>query len=108
MSHNRRDSKTDTNQAEIVKALRQIGCFVLPTHQLKDAFDILVCYRGKTFIIEIKNPDYLPKEYDRERLEKALSDGEKKCMEQIQRTGVQYHIIATVDEAIKLVTNGEK
>ncbi len=106
MSHNRRDSKTDANQSEIVEALRRIGCFVLPTHQLKEAFDILVCYRGNTFVIEIKNPTYLPKQYDRERLEKSLSDGERECMEQIQRTGVEYHIVATVEEAIKLVTNG--
>lgn len=100
----RRAAKIDTNQTKIISALRQIGCFVLPTHQLKNAFDVLVCYNGKTFVMEIKNPEYLPKEYDRDRLEKALSSGERDCMNEIQKTGVHYHIIATIDEAIKIVT----
>ena len=100
----RRAALIDSNQPEIVEALRRIGCFVVLTHQLKCLFDILVFYRGKTFVIEIKNTDYLPKVYDRERLEKTLTDGERKTMNAIQDTGNSYWIVATVEEAIEIVT----
>ena len=98
-----RSAKTDTNQKQIVAAMRQIGAAVVLTHQIKNAFDCIAFYRGKTFVIEIKNPVSLPKEYDRDRLEKSLSEGEQKCMELIQSKGVNYHIIATVDEALKML-----
>lgn len=101
----RRSAKVDENQPQIVDAMRKIGATVIPTHQLKNAFDCIAFYRGKTFIIEIKNPEALPKEYDRTRLEKSLSDGEQKCMHSIEKTGVKYHIICTIDEAIKLITS---
>lgn len=100
----RRAAKIDKNQTEIVEAMRKTGATVIPTHRLKNAFDCLACYRGKIFIIEIKNPEYLPETYDRERLEKSLSKGELKCMNDIEKTGVKYHIICTIDEAIKLIT----
>jgi len=50
-----RAAKVDSNQPEIVKALRKIGASVLITSQLKNAFDILVGYRDQLFIIEIKD-----------------------------------------------------
>jgi len=100
----KRNAKVDENQPEIVKALRKIGAYVLHTHQLKNAFDILVAYRGKLFIMEIKSPKSLPKEYDRVRLEKELSDGERECMEGFVNVGVDYHIVTSIEEAINIVT----
>lgn len=99
----KRAAKVDKNQPEIVKALRRVGAVVLLTHQIKNAFDILVGYRGGLFIMEIKNPEYLPKKYDRERLEKELSEGEHKCMEAFKKVGVPYHIVATTEEAINII-----
>ena len=104
MSYNQRNAKVDANQPEIVEQLRRMGAVVLLTHQIKNAFDILVGFRGKTYMMEIKNPKYLPKVYDRERLEKALSDGEKECMELFKKVDVPYHIVATIDEAIQIIT----
>ncbi len=103
----RRSAKVDENQTKIIKGMRQIGAYVMPTHQLKNAFDCLVCYRGNTFIMEIKNPEYLPKTYDRLRLEKALSEGEIKCMEAIEAVGVKYHIVTTIEQAIAIITEAE-
>lgn len=100
-----RNAKVDDNQTNIIAAMRKLGAAIVPTHQIKNAFDCIAFYDGKTFVIEIKNPDYLPKKYDRERLEKSLSEGEYKCMELIQSKGVTYHIIATVDEALNLLTS---
>ena len=53
-----RNAKTDQNQAEIVKALRQVGATV---HDLSAVGggcpDILVGHKNVTYLIEIKNPD---------------------------------------------------
>ena len=99
----KRAAKVDKNQPEIVKALRRCGAVVLLTHQIKNAFDILVGYRGGLFILEIKNPEYLPKVYNRERLEKELSEGESECMNKFKKVGVPYHIVATIEEAIDVI-----
>ncbi len=51
----RRRAKPDTNQKEIVKLFRQFGASVAHTHQLGAGFpDIVVGYRGKNYLIEIK------------------------------------------------------
>ena len=112
-SYNQRNAKVDSNQPQIVKGLRRIGAKVLPCHQLKNAFDILVGYKGKLFMMEIKNPEYLPKKYlkesaedQRKRLEGLLSEGEHTCMEVFQSVGVNYHIISTLDEAL-IILNKE-
>lgn len=89
----RRNAKVDQNQPEIVAALRNIGAFVKHTHQLKNAFDILVGYRGSVFIIEIKTDE-----------KKKLTKGEQECKEGFDRVGVPYHVVCSVDEAINLVT----
>jgi hypothetical protein len=47
-------SRVDANQAAIVRSLRGIGCLVLHLHQLKNYFDLLVGYRGRTFLMEIQ------------------------------------------------------
>jgi len=99
------ETSVDLNQKKIFGSMRAIGAVVVPTNHVKHAFDCIAFYRGKIFVIEIKNPERLPKKYDRQRLIKELSTGEKKCMEKIEGVGCQYHIITTTDEAIKLLTS---
>lgn len=88
-------SRVDANQPEIVAALRRIGCSVLHLHQLKNCFDILVGYRTRTFLMEIKDPAQPPSK-------RQLTPGE----EEFRRTwrGSPYHIIHTIDEALAIVT----
>lgn len=50
MSRNRRVKRTDANQPEIVKSLRQISGVTVHL----DVDDILVGYKGKTYWFEIK------------------------------------------------------
>lgn len=102
-----RASKVDKNQPEIVAGLRKVGAWVLPIHSIKNAFDILVGYRGNLFCMEIKNPEYLPKKYDRERLESALETGEYKCLNEMKKANINYHIVATIEEAIQIITTNE-
>lgn len=88
-------SRVDGNQPAVVSALRAIGCSILYTHQLKNCFDILVGYRGRTFLMEIKDPAQpLGK--------RQLTEGE----EEFRRSwrGSPYHVVHTPDEAIRIVT----
>ncbi|MDF7813628.1 hypothetical protein [Hymenobacter sp. YC55] len=84
-------SRVDANQKQIVTALRQIGASVLHVHQLKNCFDILVGYRGRTFLIEIKTSE-----------KEKLTDGEAEF--KASWRGSEYHIVYSVDQAIRLVT----
>lgn len=47
--------RTDENQVEIVRVLRDNGRRVFPTHRVAGGFpDLVVGYRGKTHLIEVK------------------------------------------------------
>lgn len=98
MSYNRYNAKVDENQPEIVLRLRQVGASVLLLHQVKNAFDILVGYRGEDYKMEIKNPEYVTKKNGKTG---ALTDGERKFMETWR--GSTYHIVETVDEALRII-----
>lgn len=88
-------SRVDANQPEIVKALRAIGAYVLHTHQLKNCFDLLVGYRGRTFLMEVKDPAQPPGK-------RQLTAGESAFREQWR--GTPYHIVHTAEEAIGIIT----
>lgn len=52
----RQRARIDANQKDIVAALRAIGCDVLHLHQIgKGAPDVLVGYRGKCLLLELKD-----------------------------------------------------
>lgn len=87
--------KVDANQAEIVAALRQMGCSVTPTHIIGKGFpDIAVGYRGKNFLIEIKNGT-APKS------DRLMTEDE---MEWHSGWRGQAAIVENVQDAINLVT----
>lgn len=82
----RRAAKVDDNQACIVDALRKIGVSVeiigLP-------LDLLICHRGETALMEIKNPDG-------GRMTKAQ-------VEFIARWPGKIHTVETIREALEAV-----
>jgi len=86
-----RNAKIDSNQPEIVQLLMAHGCKVRSVAQLKNAFDLLVFYEGKTFIVEIKNG------------KGKLTDGELKFKDMVESVGVKYHVIRTADEALEMI-----
>ncbi len=88
-------SRVDANQADIVRALRDIGASVLHCHTLKNAFDLLVGYRGKTFLMEVKDPAQPPSK-------RQLTEGEAEFKQRWR--GSTYHIVHSVDEAIGIIT----
>lgn len=52
----RRASRVDANQPEIIRALRDAGCFIQPLNAVGDGCpDLLVGIAGKTILMEIKD-----------------------------------------------------
>ena len=50
-------AKVDRNQADIVRALRQVGAEVTPTQTLGHGFpDLVAGFRGVTYLLEVKMP----------------------------------------------------
>ena len=91
-------ARVDANQPAIVEALRGIGASVLHLHTLPNCFDILVGYRKRSFIMEIKDLSQPPSA-------RQLTKGEAEFREKWR--GSEYHIVHTPDEAIAIVTAPE-
>lgn len=92
----RRAARIDANQNQIVAALRRVGATVLITSTLKNAFDILVGYDRKLYIVEIKDGDK-PKSSQR------LTEGEIKCKTAFESVGVKYNVVTSVDDALRMI-----
>lgn len=93
----RRDAKTDANHAQIRSALRSAGAVVIDTFQLKNAFDMLVAFRGQLYAVEVKDGSLPPSK-------RRLSAGEEACKAALESVGVPYHVVTSVEEAINLIT----
>jgi len=94
MIHRRR--KVDANQSVIVDALRKIGCCVIDLSASGDGvMDLLVCYRRRTWMVEVKN---LKGRGD------TLTPAQIKLHAAIGDAGCEVHIVRSVDEVLALVT----
>lgn len=89
-------ARVDANQAEIVAVLRKLGAVVILTSQLKNAFDFIVCYRGQTYLCEVKDGTKPPSA-------RKLTEGEMKCKEAVESVGVKYHVIESVTQALEML-----
>lgn len=86
--------KIDANQPDIVAALRKAGASVQHLHTLgKGCFDLLVGFRQRNFVIEIKNPAQPPSK-------RRLTPDEQVWAEGWQG---QKAVISTIDEALMLI-----
>ena len=93
-----RAAKVDSNQKEIIKTFRQLGAYVIHTHQIKNAFDCLVFFNGKIYPCEIKDGKKAPSA-------RKLTEGELKCKNEIELQRCQYHVITNIEDVIKLLNN---
>ena len=90
----RRAAKIDSNQNEIVEALRRCGASVLITSQLKNCFDILVGYNGINYIVEIKDGNKPPSQ-------RRLTKGEIQFRDNWK--GGKYYVIESIEDALKMI-----
>ena len=100
MSFRHHKVKKDANHKDIVDALVSLGCAVTDCAALKNEFDILVGYKGKLHIMEIKDGN-------KPKSARKLTDGELKCMDKYSKVGIKYNVVLSVEDAIKIIM-GEK
>lgn len=90
-----RIAKADANQAEIVQALRDIGAYVFVSHTLGRGFpDLVVGYRGKTYLIEVKDGNKPPSQT-------RLTEDEQRFHDEWR--GGALCIVYSVDDAIGVI-----
>ena len=92
----RRAAKVDSNQKEIVAALRNSGAVVFHLHTIKNLFDLLVAYNGKVYCVEVKDGSLTPSK-------RKLTAGELECKQKLESVGVTYHVVNSVTEALELI-----
>lgn len=90
----RRAAKVDANHVEIVRALRDIGAGVQSLAAIgKGCPDLLVGFRGQNFCLEVKDGA-------KPASAQALTPDEERWEENWPG---QYHVVRTVDEALRIV-----
>ena len=90
-------ARVDANQAEIVDALREIGCSVQILSAVgKGCPDLLVGYHGVNYPIEVKDGDKSPSK-------RRLTHDELVWHDEWNGT---VYVVKSVEEAISVVTSG--
>jgi hypothetical protein len=92
-----RSNRKDANHSIIEQALKRAGavcidCTVAPAL----GFDLLVAFRGKLYIAEVKDGNKPPSQ-------RKLTEGEAARKEQVEYKGVQYNVLESVDDALAMI-----
>ena len=93
----RRAAKVDRNQAEIVDALRKAGATVEPLHTVgKGCPDLMVGYRGRNWLIEVK--DWQASNTDRKLNERQVEwhDGWKGQVAKVETVEAALAVIGAI------------
>lgn len=95
----RKRGRVDSNQKQLVKELRGIGCSVAITSNLGSGFpDIVVGYRGVNYLLEIKDPNKPPSQ-------RKLTQDEIEFQDKWKG---QYSVIHTLEEFTQLCSTNTK
>lgn len=86
----RHNAKRDANEPEIVEALRTAGAGVTRI-SAKDVCDLLVIFRGVTYLIEVKVP------------KGVVSEGQSDFIAAWNDNGGKAAIVRSVDEALAVI-----
>lgn len=88
--------RVDGNHAEIVRGLREIGAGVLDVHSVGGLLDVLVAFRGKLTLVEIKNPA-------RPRSARKLTEAEAETIAALSRNDVTPPVVLTLEDALRAI-----
>lgn len=80
--------KPDTNQPEIVEALRAVGA---KAYIIGKPLDLLIAFRGVFYIIEVKSPG------------EKLSVSQQRTVLEMWDAGCMVNVVYDVDEALKAI-----
>ena len=90
----RRRAKVDSNQPEIVKALRDIGASVAHIHMVGDGIpDLIVGFRGINYLFEVKDGNKPPSK-------RRLTPDEQEWHEAWRG---HVHIVESVEDAYEAI-----
>jgi hypothetical protein len=93
----RRANRKDANHATIARLLQQVGAHVIDAAVAPAlGFDLLVAYRGQMYIMEIKDGSKPP-------CERQLTSNEQEQQAALARHGVEYHVVLSEDDALKVI-----
>lgn len=88
--------KVDSNQRLLVEQMRQLGMTVSHTHMIGKGFpDVVVGYRGRNYLFEIKNPLQAPSKRKLTQDEIIWHD----------RWRGQVSVVESIDDVLKIVGN---
>jgi Holliday junction resolvase len=91
MSRTRYRSRVDQNQKDIMRELRRLGATVIDASGVGRGFpDLVVGYQGRTFLLEVKNPER----------KGVLNLLQEKFFEDFRG---EAYVAGTVDEAIEIL-----
>jgi hypothetical protein len=95
----------DSNQGEIVAALRKVGAVVIPvTGDVRIGFDLLAAWGGRLYALEVKDGSKPPSA-------RRLTPGEQARAQELSAVGVPLHVVETPEQALQilgLLTSGER
>ena len=92
----RRAAKVDSNQPDIIKALRQVGARVQPIHAIgKGCPDLLVAYRDQWHVLELKDGAKVPSK-------QVLTDDEERWHDEFGQQA-PVHICNSVEAALRII-----
>ena len=93
----RKAARVDANQSAITKALRNAGAFVQPLHTVGDGCpDLLVAFRGKFSLIEVKDGSKVPSA-------RRLTPDEEAWHAKAAAKGAPVFIAETVEDALAAI-----
>lgn len=93
----RRAARVDANQGAVVAALRAVGCFVQSLAMVGQGCpDLLVAYRRRWFLLEVKDGARPPSE-------RRLTADEQEWHQRAARCA-PVHVVETVEQALAVVT----
>ena len=96
-------AKRDSTERPIVDALEEAGATVM---RMNDPFDLLVAYRGKLTLIEVKKDAATARKLTDGPAPRSLTDTERKQRETISALAhhrVHVPVVYTVDQALAAI-----
>lgn len=93
----RRAARTDANHADIAKAMRGMGAYVVDCSQVGNGFpDLMVGWRGRWELVEIKDGSKVPSA-------RKLTAYQMVFHADAERVGCKVHVVTNVDEALAVL-----
>lgn len=88
--------RVDANHRAVAQVLRQVGAYVLDLHTLPGALDLLVGFRGRLVILEVKDGA-------KSASRRALTPAEAVTIAHLEAVGCPVYIVSTEDEALRAI-----